>query len=166
MVLRLQANVLTRQIRRAFLKLKKDTITAQSFIRRLLVYTSFKCVKLQRANIVRDVSGINAEFGNINKKAGLYFKEGDMNDPSKELENKLKNENGGENNGNSGKFGNMNNTGGVIGKTGDLEEEELKRELGAKYAEYKPQIEKIKQKYKHANKLIQSSSPLPITFLS
>ena len=53
------------------------------------MHTSFKCVKLQRANLVKDLSGINAEFGNINKKAALYFKEKDMNDPTRELEAKV-----------------------------------------------------------------------------
>jgi hypothetical protein len=47
--MKIQANVLARQLRRAFLKLKKDVITAQSYIKRLLVFTSFRCLKLEKA---------------------------------------------------------------------------------------------------------------------
>jgi hypothetical protein len=71
--MRLQANVLTRQLRRAFLKLKKDTITAQSFVRRFLVYTSYRCLKLERAQLIRDISGINTKLTDVSQKAALYF---------------------------------------------------------------------------------------------
>ena len=71
--MRLQANVLARQLRRAFLKLKKDTITAQSFVRRFLVYTSYRCLKLERAQLIRDISGINTKLTDVSQKAALYF---------------------------------------------------------------------------------------------
>lgn len=73
LVMRLQANVLARQLRRAFLKLKKDTITAQSFVRRFLVYTSYRCLKLERAQLIRDISGINTKLTDVSQKAALYF---------------------------------------------------------------------------------------------
>jgi hypothetical protein len=73
LIMRLQANVLARQLRRAFLKLKKDIVTSQNFIRRFLVYTSFRCLKLEKAQLIRNISGVNAKLGDATKKAELYF---------------------------------------------------------------------------------------------
>ena len=41
----------------------------------------------------------------------------------------------------------------------------LKNELGVKYQEYKPRVDDIKNKLKHANKLMLASKNLPIAFL-
>jgi hypothetical protein len=41
----------------------------------------------------------------------------------------------------------------------------LRNELGPKYKEYKPKVEEIKNKLKHANKLMMASKNLPLTFL-
>ena len=63
-------------------------------------------------------------------------------------------------------------------KTGEIRDEDdddnadtgfndiiLRNELGAKYAEYKPKVDEIKNKLKHGHKLMKASSNLPITFL-
>jgi serine/threonine protein kinase len=75
MIMNLQSNVLTRQIRRAYLKLRYDTITLQSFIRRFLAYGSFKTIKFERADLIRDIGGLNTRIDGVNKntKGNLYF---------------------------------------------------------------------------------------------
>jgi hypothetical protein len=39
----------------------------------LLGYTSYVCVRMQRNGIVKDLSGVAGNFGDLNKMAGLYF---------------------------------------------------------------------------------------------
>ena len=38
-----------------------------------MVYTSYNCMRLQRADLVRDISGLKPGISNIAQKAGLYF---------------------------------------------------------------------------------------------
>ena len=59
-------------------------------------------------------------------------------------------------------FGNLEPDGGEGGGYNDAI---LRNELGPKYAEYKPKVEEIKNKLKHANKLMMASKNLPLTFL-
>lgn len=58
-------------------------------------------------------------------------------------------------------FGNLEAEGGDSGYNDAI----LRNELGPKYAEYKPKVEEIKNKLKHANKLMMASKNLPLTFL-
>lgn len=84
-VMIMQARVLGRQTRRAYLKLKSDVTIVQSFIRKRLCYNSFQCVSMQRQGIVKDLAGVRGNFTDINKMAGLYFRNF-SNDPDGNLE--------------------------------------------------------------------------------
>lgn len=69
----LQSKVLGRQIRRAYLKLRKDTITAQSFVRKLLVYTSYRAINYKKAELVQDLSSKSQNMDRYTKLANVYF---------------------------------------------------------------------------------------------
>lgn len=85
----LQSRVLARQIRRAYLKLKKDTITAQSFIRRLLVYQSYRAINYKKAELVQDLSSVSYNMERYAKLANVFFKI-QADGPSKDLQKMAK----------------------------------------------------------------------------
>lgn len=132
----MQAQVLGRQTRRAYLKLKKDVIAAQAFIRKRLCYTAFQCVSMQRLGIVKDLAGIKGNFTDINKMAGLYFKDF-SNDPDANLETNFEKNMEADNHANVGgiqktfnKYGEGNKV--VVSN----EHAELQERLGPKYNEF------------------------------
>lgn len=69
----LQSKILGRQIRRAYLKLRKDTVTAQSFIRRMLVYTSYKAINYKKADLAQDLANVSKNMERFIKLANVYF---------------------------------------------------------------------------------------------
>lgn len=75
----LQAKVLARQIRRSYLKLKKDTITIQSFIRKYLVYTSYHAMNEKRADLAQDMASRSPNIEKFIKLARIYFPAGTGN---------------------------------------------------------------------------------------
>lgn len=81
----LQSRVLGRQIRRAYLKLKKDTITAQSFVRRLLVYQSYRAINYKKAELVQDLSSVSYNMERYAKLANVFFKI-QADGPSKDIQ--------------------------------------------------------------------------------
>ena len=38
------------------------------------MYTSYRCLKLERAQLIRDISGINTQLTDVSQKAALYFR--------------------------------------------------------------------------------------------
>lgn len=52
---------------------RRRFLLTHSMIRRLLGYTSYVCVRMQRNGIVKDLSGVAGNFTDLNKMAGLYF---------------------------------------------------------------------------------------------
>jgi hypothetical protein len=159
----LQANVLARQTRRAYLKLKQDVVQVQSFVRRMLGYTSYNCVRLQRMGMVKDITGIgglNDKFFDLNKMASLYFQNfkdfnGFGGEQQKEEEDKQENGDAVKKAFNRYGEGNM--------KILTVEDAKLQKALGPKYEEFEPQLEDIKNKLRQANKLFTISAELPIT---
>lgn len=85
----LQSRVLGRQIRRAYLKLKKDTITAQSFVRRLLVYQAYRAINYKKAELVQDLSSVSYNMERYAKLANVFFKI-QADGPSKDLQKMAK----------------------------------------------------------------------------
>lgn len=81
----LQSRVLGRQVRRAYLKLKKDTITAQSFVRRLLVYQAYRAINYKKAELVQDLASVSSNMERYTKLANVFFKI-NADGPSKDLE--------------------------------------------------------------------------------
>jgi len=69
----LQARVLSRQVRRAFLKLRKDTISVQAFIRKFLVYSSYRAMNYKKAELPQELAGKSDNLAKFEKLAGLYF---------------------------------------------------------------------------------------------
>lgn len=106
------------------------------------MYTSFRCLKLERAELIRDISGINTKINSVSQKASLYFNR--FAEDHKKIEKSPF--------GNmkpityKGKFGNE-----PLAQKVDMEqfglppseirendlERRLRNELGPKYAEYK-----------------------------
>lgn len=135
-VMFLQAQVLARQLRRVFLRFKKDMITIQSFIRRRLGYNSYQCISMQRLGIVKDLAGVKGNFTDINKMASLYFSNFN-NDPMQAMEENYAENLNRENETNPGqhqktfnKFGEGNAI--VVQK----ENSKLQEQLGPKYEEF------------------------------
>lgn len=132
----MQAQVLGRQTKRGYLKLKQDVIVAQSFIRKRLSYTSFQCVSMQRLGIVKDLAGVKGNFTDINKMAGLYFRDFN-NDPDANLESNFEKNMEADNDANLGanqktfnKYGEANT---VVTSS---ENAQLQERLGPKYNEF------------------------------
>lgn len=131
----MQAQVLGRQTRRAYIKLRQDVVTAQSFIRKRLCYTSYQCVSMQKLDIVKDLAGVKGNFTDINKMAGLYFRDFN-NDPDANLESKFEKNLEAQNDilvGNQktfNKYGEPNNV--VVSS----EHAQLQERLGPKYNEF------------------------------
>lgn len=69
----LQSRVLARQIRRSYLKLKKDTVTAQAFIRKYLVYTSYRAINYKKAELAQDLASKSNNIEKYRKLANVYF---------------------------------------------------------------------------------------------
>jgi serine/threonine protein kinase len=69
----LQSRVLARQIRRSYLKLKKDTVTAQAFIRKYLVYTSYRAINYKKAELTQDLASKSNNIEKYRKLASVYF---------------------------------------------------------------------------------------------
>ena len=75
-----QANVLARQQRRAFLKLKQDTTMAQAYIKRYLAMSWLVRVKDQNDNLNEALRHINDTIGKYNQDASAFkqeFRRGD-----------------------------------------------------------------------------------------
>lgn len=132
----MQAQVLGRQTKRSYLKLKADVTLVQSYIRKRLCYNSFQCVSMQRLGIVKDLAGVKGNFTDINKMAGLYFRNFN-NDPDSNLEANYANNLTAENENNQvlnqktfNKFGEGNTQ--VISE----EHAKLQERLGPKYDEF------------------------------
>jgi hypothetical protein len=162
-VTQMQARVLARQTRRAFLKLRVDTITCQMFIRRLLSYTSYTCVKMQKLGVVKDIAGINGNFNDINKMAGLYFR-GDFlmqttNYDGGSTQNNLRSND-------QSKQNDYDIFGQSKKQMSSQDQAQLQLALGPKFDEFEPEIEQIKSKLKQANKLYTLSNELPITIIT
>ena len=164
-VMFLQANVLSRQIRRSYFRLKQDVISVQSFIRRTLGYTSYNCVKIQRMGVVKDltgISGLNDKFFDLNKMASLYFQNfKDFTGLDGGEEKQADDENMQE--GSEAAKKAFNRYGEGYKKSLGIEDSKLQKTLGPKYEEFEPQLEEIKTKLKQANKLYSISNDLPIS---
>lgn len=164
-VMFLQANVLSRQIRRSYFRLKQDVISVQSFIRRTLGYTSYNCVKIQRMGVVKDltgISGLNDKFFDLNKMASLYFQNfKDFTGLDGGEEKQGEDENMQE--GSEAAKKAFNRYGEGYKKSLGIEDSKLQKTLGPKYEEFEPQLEEIKTKLKQANKLYSISNDLPIS---
>ena len=72
LVMKLQANVLTRQMRRAFLKMKIDTMMAQAFIRRYLAMSWFHQLKKQKYELESNLENINSMIHKYNEEAQSF----------------------------------------------------------------------------------------------
>jgi len=74
-VMKAQANVLARQQRRAFLKLKQDTTMAQAYIKRYLAMSWLVRVKDQNDNLNEALRHINDTIGKYNQDANKFKQE-------------------------------------------------------------------------------------------
>lgn len=159
LVLFLQAQVLSRQTRRSYHKLRGDVIKVQTLIRKSLAYSSYTCVKMHRQGIVKDLAGVNGQFLDINKMMGLYFS-------GREYQNGFNENINVEGHKGPEQTENVKKTFNVYGETNKqtlgFEEGNLQEKLGPKYNEFEPQLEEIKGKLKQANRLYALSKELPI----
>jgi len=72
LVMKLQANVLARQMRRAFLKMKIDTMMGQAFIRRYLAMSWYHQLKKQKYELESNLENINSMIHKYNQEADSF----------------------------------------------------------------------------------------------
>ena len=70
-----QANVLARQNRRAYLKLKQDATLAQAYIKRYLAMSWYARIRDQNQNLNNALKDINATIGKYNVEASKFKQE-------------------------------------------------------------------------------------------
>jgi hypothetical protein len=71
-LLRCQGNVLARQCRRAFLKMRSDVIRAQTYIRRFLATQWYENLKRKKYELENDVEGIAEMIAKYNNDADQF----------------------------------------------------------------------------------------------
>jgi IQ calmodulin-binding motif len=189
-LMKCQANVLTRQIRRSFLKLKIDTVIGQALIRRYLAFTWFQRVQQRRHDLENHMENINEMIQQYNYNAKDFkgnFAKGELAGPLKYLESfeeyemtkakvygheksnlpnvvkmhseieKIKQGTKQSNYLEEEKHSEMKKS-----SLGDFNEDELKKELGERYTEYKPMMDEIRKNLKKVSDLAAMSKNLNI----
>eukprot|EP00743_Colponemidia_sp_Colp-15_P000897 GILK01000990.1.p1 GENE.GILK01000990.1~~GILK01000990.1.p1 ORF type:complete len:735 (+),score=112.26 GILK01000990.1:55-2205(+) len=176
LLMRCQANVLARQNRRAFLKMKEDVETAQALIRRCLSMRWYHQLSSQKAHLEASLSSISNAIGKYNEDADDFaklFPTGQLSGPYKHLRNfevyqesvgnashlhkeltDLKEENNRLRRAVTEKENAL--------KESSLEEEDLRVSLGDKYTELHPMVEALKKSLKRVADAVQRSQNLPI----
>ena len=71
-LMRCQANVLARQMRRAYLKMKIDTVMAQAMIRRYLAMSWYHQLKKKRFELESDLENINSMISKYNQESQMF----------------------------------------------------------------------------------------------
>lgn len=85
-----QANVLTRQFRRAYLEMQRNTSKAQAFIKRFLAMLWYKRIKGQKDQLENHIENINEMISKFNVDAQGFkqnFPGQQTSAPNKHLEN-------------------------------------------------------------------------------
>mmetsp|Transcript_19452 Transcript_19452/g.22085 ORF Transcript_19452/g.22085 Transcript_19452/m.22085 type:complete len:743 (-) Transcript_19452:269-2497(-) len=88
-LMRCQANVLSRQVRRAFQKMKADTISCQEYLRRYLAVMWFAKIKVKQRNLETNVEDINNWIERYNMEAKDFkghFSKNKISGPFKHFE--------------------------------------------------------------------------------
>ena len=67
-----QANVLTRQYRRAYLKMRSDVLTSQQYIKRFLAMLWYKRIKESKENLESHIENINDMISKFNVDATTF----------------------------------------------------------------------------------------------
>ncbi len=67
-----QANVLTRQYRRAYLKMKSDVVTAQQYIKRFHAMLWYKRIRESKDNLENHIESINDMINKFNMDANQF----------------------------------------------------------------------------------------------
>lgn len=70
--MKMQANVLTRQYRRAYLEMIKNTQKSQAYIKRLLAMLWFKRIKESKNNLEDHIGNINNLIAKFNVNANQF----------------------------------------------------------------------------------------------
>ena len=71
-LMRCQANVLARQMKRAYTKMKIDTVMAQAMIRRYLAMSWYHQLKKKRFELERDLENINSMISKYNQESQMF----------------------------------------------------------------------------------------------
>jgi hypothetical protein len=71
-LLQCQANVICRQCRRAYLKMKSDTVKVEAYIRRYLAMTWYNRIKTMRQNLENNVENITEMINKYNMDADQF----------------------------------------------------------------------------------------------
>lgn len=191
-LMKCQANVLTRQMTRAFQKMRLDVMMAQAFIRRYLAVKWFKQIKVQKVDLENHMENINDMIMKYNTNAQDFkqkFTGKTISGPLKYLESfesyeLTKGKTFGSQKTHIPASSNLHSEYQKLQEEKNLlmnrvsldksiksqrgpfaieqDEDDLKKSLGEKYNDYKPMVEEVKKNLKRVADMVQKAYPLDL----